>query len=171
MEADMPPKKTAHQDTVADEQAAAAPRRRLFAANALRVLIINAIFGVLIGVSVFAASERTALFALMGFSGAGGISGAGHSAQEKGPATVKAVSLVGAASFAPDDPVLRFAETRTGQMLFTAGGSDNCQRVLFNNQNGASFDVPGVFCGQPASQVEDAATPNRLQAMRAAFKK
>jgi hypothetical protein len=149
---------------------APAPARRRISVTAVRVLLINTVFGVLIAVALYATVERTALFRMMGFAGAGGISGIGHSAERQGAAG-KHNPLLGAASLAPDDPVLRFAETRVGQLLFTSMRSDDCQRVLFDNRTGASYDAPGVFCGQSADQVVEADGPARLNAVRASFQR
>lgn len=149
----------------------AQPRRSWLPANALRVMSINVVFGLLIGCGLYATTERAALLHLMGFSGAGGISGAGEPREVKGSAITRAVPLTGAASLTPDDPVLRFAESRIGHMLFSSMQSDNCQRVLFNNNTGVSFEAPGVFCGQKANKVAEADSPKRLNAVRSSFQR
>ena len=149
----------------------AASQRVVVSAHLALVLTIIVVFGVLIGVGLYAATGRTALLQLFGFSGAGGISGAGQSKQTKGPPTAKAAPLAGAANLAPDDPVMRFAETRIGQVLFASVRSDDCRRALFDNRTGASFDVKPVFCGQSANELVEAERPNRLQVLRGAFQK
>jgi hypothetical protein len=155
------------------EQEIAAARRTIISANTAGVLTIGVVFSVLIGVGLYATTDRAALLRLMGLSGAGGISGAGQSKETNGPiaAKVKSVPLVGAANLAPQDPVLRFAETRIGQVLFTSTRSNDCRRALFDNRTGASFDVKAVFCGQTADDVVEVESPNRLQALRGSFQK
>ena len=145
-----------------------APARRRISVTAIRVLTINAVFGVLIAVGLYATVERNTFFRMMGFAGAGGISGVGQSAHSE---DTRSPPVVGAASLAPDDPVLRFAETRIGQVLFTSMRTDDCQRVLFDNRTGVSYDVPGVFCGQKASRQNATDGPSRLNAVRATFQR
>jgi len=151
------------------EPDAAPPRRRL-SSNMVRVLSINVVFGALIGLGLYAASEQTTmLLRWAGFSGSGTWSGAGEGAgpaDDKGPAAIRKARLVGESSLDPNDPVLRFAETRIGQVVFAAAGSDNCQRLLFDNRNGKYYDTPEVFCGQLPEKLVESEAPSRLMAVR-----
>jgi hypothetical protein len=153
---------------------ATAPRRRVLSRNLIRVLTINAVFGAVIGVGLYAAGEQSAMFLRWaGFSGAGGVSSAGDGdgqSGDKGPAALRKVKVVGAAALDPNDPVLRFAETRIGQVLFASVGNDNCQRLLFDNRNGNYYDTPGIFCGQTPEQSVESETPARLLAISQSLK-
>lgn len=152
------------------DQDTAAPRRAAMSSNVVRVLTINAVFGAVIGLGLYAASEQTTmLLRWAGISGVGGLSGAGDGggqADEKGPSTARKVQLVGAASLGPDDPVIHFSETRIGHVVFASSGRDDCQRLLFDNRNGNYYDVPGVFCGYAPERVVEPETPARLNAIR-----
>ena len=157
------------------DEAAPSPKRFGLSANLRRILTINVIFGLLIGVGFYAASEQSAMFLRWaGFSGAGGLSGAGSDGGQldgKGPATVRKPQLVGAASLDPNDPVLRFAETRIGQVLFASVGQDNCQRLLFDNRNGRYYDSAGIFCGPTPEQTVESEAPARLIAISRSLKR
>ena len=170
MAAEMPVQKNA-----TEEPKAAPARRRWFGSTARRAMAINVMFGLLIGASVYGVTERNTLFQWwMGFSGAGNVSGVGQSdnaKEAKDGAGEKPGRLVGEANLPPDDPVLRFAETRVGQLLFASSRTDNCQRVLFNNRTGVSFDVPGVFCGPVIDTSTETNVIDRLEAVRASFRK
>jgi hypothetical protein len=148
-------------------------RRFVMPAHLARVLTLGAVFSVSIGLGLYGTTQRAALLQLMGFSGAGGISGAGQAKHIKAEAAppVKRVPLVGEAGLAPEDPVLRFAETGIGHVLFTSFRSDDCRRALFDNRTGASLDVKSVFCGQLASEAVEVESPNRLQALRGSFQR
>jgi hypothetical protein len=152
------------------KESPAAPVRRKLSSNLIRMLTINVIFGLLVGVGVYAASEKTTmLLRWAGFAGAAGLAGAGEGitqADDKGLTTMRKVKLVGAASLDPNDPVLRFAETRIGQLVFASAGRDNCDRLLFDNRNGSYYDTPQVFCGQRPEQAVESETPARLMAVR-----
>ena len=129
--------------------------------NVLAVLALCAVFVSLLSMAVLFAHDPTGgSFGQSSFNGAGGLPGA-----------VKAVPLVGAGSLAPDDPVIRFAQTRMGQVIFSKTQSDNCGRYLFDNSTGSSYEVQGVFCGQTPDKVTGAETPDRLMALRKSFQK
>jgi hypothetical protein len=152
------------------DQDAAALRRPALSSTAVRILTINAIFGALIGLGLYAATEpSTLLLRWAGISGAGRWSGAGEGggqAEEKQPSTAKQVQLVGAASLSADDPVIHFAQTRVGHLVFAPTGRDNCQRLLFDNRNGNYYDAAAIFCGHAPEQIVEADTPARLMAIR-----
>jgi hypothetical protein len=144
----------------------AAPLRRILSSNVISALTVCIVFGGLIVVGLYARDQRTALFRWAGFSGPSGTSGdAMGQTEAKGPSAARKAKLVGAASLDPNDPVLRFTETRMGQVLFTATGRDNCQRLLFDNRSGTYYESPEVFCGQTPEQVVEAETPERLKAV------
>ena len=72
----------------------------------------------------------------------------------------------GAASLDPNDPVKNFARTGVGHVLFTAPNTDNCQRTMFNNRTGASYEAPEVNCNRPPEAQNE-----RLQSMSRPFKR
>jgi hypothetical protein len=134
--------------------------RRAVPRNLVGVLAICGLFGALLVGGVYFATEPSGALKAPSIAGAGGLPGA-----------MKAVPLVGAASLGPNDPVVRFSDTRIGQVLYARTSSDNCERVLFDNRSGAYYDSKEIFCGQTPSQVSEAETPNRLMALRKSFTK
>jgi hypothetical protein len=127
--------------------------------NRVRVLTISGAFAALIGAGFFAAKDPVGLFQSKSESAGTGIQ------------TIKAVGLAGASALGGDDPVLRFAETKMGQVVFSASHSDMCRRVLFDNRTGARLEAGEVFCGQSQAQVVDAETSNRLQSLSKSFQR
>jgi len=146
------------------------PRRwlghlRLARSNKVRVLAISGVFAALIGAGFFAANDPVGLFQSKSES-AGNGNGTGN-----GVHAVKAVGLIGGSELSSNDPVLRFWETKVGQVIFSAARSDTCRRVLFDNRTGDRFEAGEVFCGQSQAQVVEPETPNRLRSLSRSFQK
>ena len=133
-------------------------RRRAYA-NKVRVSALCLAFAVLIGAGFYVADDPTALFHSSSDALAGGVLNA------------KSVALIGAGGYGPDDPVKRFNETRVGQVLYATTWSDNCRRVLFDNNTGGRVEAGEIFCGQTAHQVTDAESSNRLHSLRKSFQR
>jgi hypothetical protein len=123
------------------------------------VLAISAVFAVLMSAGLYAAKDPTRLF------------GSKPDADTKGVPGLKAVGLIGTNGLGADDPVLRFSETKVGQVVFSSARSDTCRRVLFDNSTGARLEAGEVYCRQTVDQVVEAETPNRLQSLRKSFQK
>jgi hypothetical protein len=131
-------------------------RLRHTRSNRVRVLTISGAFAALIGAGFLAAKDPVGLFQSKSVSAGTGVQ------------TIKAVGLTGASALGGDDPVLRFTDTKMGQVVFAAR-SDTCRRVLFDNRTGARLEAGEVFCGQSQAQVVDAETSNRLQFLSKSF--
>lgn len=127
--------------------------------NRAWVLAISAAFAILMGAAFYAAKDPMGLFRSNGDAAA------------KGTQTVKAVGLTGAGSLGGDDPVLRFNETKVGQVVFSSARSDSCRRVLFNNRTGERLEAGEVFCGQTEAQTENPETGSRLQSVSKSFQR
>jgi hypothetical protein len=119
-----------------------------------------AVFVALIGFAVFFSHDPASSLRSATFNGAGGL-----------PGTVKGVPLIGATGLASDDPVIQFARTRIGQVVFSKPQSDNCGRLLFDNTTGAYYETQDIFCGQTPDKVTGAESPDRLMALRKSFQK
>ena len=137
-------------------------RRRLarwWPATTTRALAVCGIFGALLLATAYAAREYTALFGSS--EGSGNVSG-----NEKGS------RFVSFAELPPDDPVVRFADTGMGQVLFSTPGDDHCKRMLFDNRLGINYEAKDVACGpRPAPVVAQPEPPERLHAVRKSFQR
>lgn len=114
--------------------------------------------------SVYVARDRIAAVRWPSFAGTGRLPGSSE--------LVAPARLTGAASLAATDPVVRFSETKVGQLLYASTRSDNCQRALFDNNTGSSYQVETIFCGQTLDQMaEDAESNQRIKALRKSFQR
>ena len=139
--------------------------RRLARGHAAVALTICLVFGALLVVGLLAVRDPAAMVRLVGAFGNGERTGTGDSA---GPV---ASPLTGAGDLGPDDPVVRFADTRVGHMLFAGRSSDQCRRLLFDNRSGQFYDAPGVFCGPPPETPAEESRIDRMAAVRKSFRK
>jgi hypothetical protein len=121
---------------------------------------MSTLFGALLAAGLYFAHEPKGSGQMPSVSGIGGLSGAG-----------KAAPLVGAAGLGPSDPVVRFADTRIGQVLFSKSRSDDCVRVLFNNVTGDYYEAKDIFCGRKPEPPSDGGPSRRLDALRKSFAK
>src|SRR5687767_1909415 len=127
--------------------ASPAPWLRFAPANAIGILTVCLLFAVLLALGVYHVQQ---------------------------PAGVAPGQLAGSGPIAVStDPVERFKETRIGHLLFSSRGSDDCQRVLFDNHTGAQYEAGAIYCGQvPRHVVAEAATGvDRMAALRKSFQK
>lgn len=151
-------------------------RRSRIAPTTAHVLMVCCAFVVLVCSSVYAARDYLPAFRSGPSLGAG--LGAGRNAGAHGlPPTVaedareKPVTIVGADELSPNDPVMRFSDTRVGQVLFASVRSDNCQRMLFDNRTGEYYPAAEIFCGQKPEQEIPPEKLDRFSALRKTFKK
>ena len=139
--------------------------RRLARGHTAAALTICLVFGALLVAGVLAVRDPAAMVRLVGAFGTGERTGTGN-----GAGTV-AAPLTGAADLGPGDPVVRFADTRVGHVLFAGPSSDQCRRLLFDNRSGQYYDAPGVFCGPPAETPAEESRVDRMAAVRKSFRK
>lgn len=132
-------------------------RLRRARSNRARVLAISGAFAVVMAAAFCTAKDPAAFFRAK----------AGPSAS--GVLTIKAVGVIGASALGGDDPLLRFTETKVGQVVFSSGRSDTCRRVLFDNRTGARLEAGEMFCGQTADQIVEAEPQNRLNSLSKSF--
>jgi hypothetical protein len=132
------------------------------------VVAICGVFGALIFAAFYAANGHTALFGSLKASDAGGLAG---SATRGGGG--KAGGVTGAAELSPTDPVMRFADTGVGQVLFMSPSGETCQRVLFDNRAGSYFTAHSIFCGQKPERVveTESQSPDRMTSVRKSFQR
>jgi len=121
-----------------------------------RVVVICTVFTAVISVGAYATSDQ---FGLMQWLWRGNGSGFGNNIAEPSPP-------LGVASLSDDDPVKNFARTGVGHVLFTAPNTDNCQRSLFDNRTGVSYEAGQVNCNRPPEAQNE-----RLQSMSKPFKR
>jgi hypothetical protein len=127
-------------------------------------VLISSTFGLLLAASVYVAKERTSVARWPSFAGMGS-----HPSSAEPVAPVR---LTGAASLGATDPVVRFSETQVGQLLYASTRDDNCQRALFDNKTGSSYQVETIFCGQTLDQMAEEADSNqRIKALRKSFQR
>lgn len=139
--------------------------RRVAPTQVRGVLAICAVFVALIAVSLYAVKDPAALFGSASGSGTGDVAGpADASSASENPIT-------GARDLATNDPVVRFADTRVGHVLYASTTGDNCRRLLFDNRTGNYYDAPQVFCGPVLEQPTEAGSNDRLLALRKSFQK
>jgi len=132
---------------------------RLFAqTSVVRGVVICVVFATVLSVGTYVASDQFGLFQWLLRSNGNGFGSVNNSAQQTPP--------TGAASLDPDDPVKNFARTGIGHVLFTAPNTDNCQRTLFDNRTGRSYDAGAMNCNQPPEAQNE-----RLQSMSKPFKR
>jgi hypothetical protein len=70
-----------------------------------------------------------------------------------------------------NDPVSRFADTRTGQVLIENGTTMSCRRVLFDNRTGRLQEAGRIYCGPADEPAQPDANPDRMQLIRKSFQK
>lgn len=135
--------------------------RRFMASPLTRSLMIGASFAILINYGVQSSRDLADML------------GAAMSR----PATIRG-TMPGngdAAKSADTDPVLRFLETRVGQLLFSINDSDTCRRMLFDNRTGEATDGGQVRCGllNEAQQeaVRQEQTRERAQQVQKSFRR
>ncbi|MCX7313602.1 MAG: hypothetical protein NTV56_18210 [Alphaproteobacteria bacterium] len=128
------------------------------------VLAICLMFGVLIVAGAYSVKDPKALFRQVAGWGSGESSGTAE------PAGKKAAAVTGAESLGPNDPVVRFADTGVGHVLYAATSTNNCRRLLFDNRTGSYYEVPELFCGQVVEQAQDDLS-DRMTAVRKSFRK
>ena len=61
-----------------------------------------------------------------------------------------------------DHPAVRFAETRTGELVFILGNGERCRRLLFDNDTGMMQDLGQGPCAPAALEAKD--TPSAAAA-------
>jgi hypothetical protein len=127
--------------------ASPAPWLRLAPANAIGILAVCLLFGALLVLGIYHVQQPASV-------APGQVAGYGP--------------LEGGA-----DPLVRFQETRIGQLLFASRGNDDCRRVLFDNRTGAQYEAGTIYCGQAPRQVvaEAASSTDRMNALRKSFQK
>jgi len=141
--------------------------RRLARTNTVRVPALCGLFCVLLMLAI--AYTRAPVGSLsaggggggLGMGGAGGMAGAGG----------RGAGALATGNLPADDPVVQFAQTRVGQLLFASFWGDNCRRVLFDNRTGGSHEMGYVPCGQNADTPVEVSGMDRIQAMRKSFQK
>ena len=76
------------------------------------------------------------------------------------------------------DPVARFRETRVGQVVYWAETSDNCRRLLFDNQTGVLYEGGEILCLSSSTGAEPVTARtktvnglDRMNALRKHFQK
>ena len=132
---------------------------QLFAqTSVVRGVAICAVFATVLSVGTYVASEQFGLFQWLVHGNGGGFGSVSNSVQQTPP--------TGAASLDANDPVKNFAKTGVGHVLFTAPNTDNCQRTLFDNRTGASYEAGEVNCNRPPEAQNE-----RLQSMSKPFKR
>jgi len=132
---------------------------RLFAGTSVvRGVVICAVFATVLSVGAYVASDQLGLFEWLVRGNGHGFGSSGNGAQS--------TPTIGAASLDNNDPVKNFAKTGVGHVIFTAPDTDNCQRTLFDNRTGISYDAGAVNCNQPPDQQNE-----RLQSMSKPFKR
>jgi hypothetical protein len=141
--------------------------RKAATSTTTRVMTICVAFGALMLTGVYAGKDNFALFRSVEVSGADGAAGG----TSEGDAAAKANRVVGHDELNPRDPVMRFADTGVGHMLFASTRSDQCRRLLFDNRTGAYYEAPDIFCGQKPEEGGDPVPHDRVSAMRKAFKR
>ncbi len=67
------------------------------------------------------------------------------------------------------DPVVRFQETRIGQLLFMEPDGRHCRRVLFDNVTGGFRDAGSVECVVETPDRSNSVDSNRIDAIRNSF--
>ena len=139
--------------------------RRFARGRAAGALAICFVFGALLVAGVLAVRDPAAMFRLVGAFGSGERTGVGESA------STVAAPLTGAADLGPGDPVVRFADTRVGHVLFAGTSSDQCRRLLFDNRSGQYYEAPEVFCGPPPETAAEESRIDRMAAVRKSFRK
>jgi hypothetical protein len=77
--------------------------------------------------------------------------------------------IVAEYSLDDNDPVVRFAATRVGHVIYASRVSDQCQRVLFDNRTGTQYYSQSIDCTRPAAEV--VASTERIGALRKTFQK
>jgi hypothetical protein len=132
--------------------------RRLARSNAVRVPALCGLFGALVFAMAYFARQPAATPGVLMVGGTG--TGAGR--------TTGGLSTSGLPS---DDPVVQFARTRVGQLLYVPIASDNCRRVLFSNDNGGSYETTPVFCGATVGKSDEVTSGDRIEALRKSFQK
>jgi len=137
---------------------------RWWTSTSTRAVAISVVFGALIVIAAFAASERLARFGFVQWSGGGTLPG-------RAMASEKSTRLLGFAELGPGDPAVRFSETHVGHVLFASARSDNCQRLLFDNRTGLLYEAQEIFCGDRPDQDAGIANLDRLTGLRQAFRR
>jgi hypothetical protein len=127
-------------------------------------LAISVVFGALILTAAYTANERLKGFRFVQSSGTGNLSGGGTAGEN-------AVQLVGLSELDPRDPAVRFSDTRIGHVLFAVAQTDHCRRALFDNRNGAFYEVEEIFCGQRFDEPVEVMNSDRLAGLRQFFRR
>ena len=132
--------------------------RLLAQTSVLRGIVICVVFATVLSIGTYVASEQFGLFQWLVRGNGNGFGSAGDGVVEAPP--------TGAADLENDDPVKNFARTGVGHVLFTAPNTDNCQRALFDNRTGVSYEAGQVNCNRPPEAQNE-----RLQSMSKPFKR
>ena len=130
--------------------------RRVAPTNALGALTLCTLFGALLAAGVYFTRELT----VMGPASGSRTAGNGQPASDP---QMRGLD--------PADPVVRFAETRVGHLLFESRAGDNCRRVLFDNRSGGSAEVADIHCGYESAPAGGASSADRIMILRKAFQK
>jgi hypothetical protein len=131
--------------------------RRVAPTNAMGALTLCTLFGALLAAGVYFTREFEVLKSANGPRTAGD----GRSASDPQMRGLDAA-----------DPVVRFAETRIGHLLFESRAGDNCRRVLFDNRSGGSAEVADIYCGyETAPAAGGASGVDRIMILRKSFQK